>query len=401
MLIVTFGTIYVDIEHIKHTLSLNVFNVNIILNIMRPSISRFPLSALLLVSACSAFASINVSYITLAPSSGYDSTRVYAGQVVASRAAELGFKLSGRVGEVMVDIGQTVQAGDRLASLDTAELAANVRSADANVALARANVDAARAEVRLAANTEQRFRSLREQGHTPKQTYDEALLSLQVKQSQLKVAHAQMLGAIAAHDAVKVTLAEATISAPFAGVIQARYMDEGSQINPGQPILRLVEQGQLEAHVGVPGVVGARLSPDNTYTVRWNSDAVNARLSSVLPEVDPATRTQTAVFHLDAANIPLGSTVELSLNETVDEDGYWLPLSALTQGDRGLWGVYVIDDDNIVRRQLVELVHTEANRVFARGTLTDGDRVVDAGVHRIVPGQAVTPTASNLASHAR
>ncbi len=73
---------------------------------------------------------------------------------------------------------------------------------------------------------------------------------------------------------------------------------------------------------------------------------------------------------------------------------------ALTQGDQGLWGVYVIDDESVVNRRLVELIHTEANRVYARGTLADGDWVVDSGVHRIVPGQKVLATESEAVHNA-
>ena len=348
-----------------------------------------------------AFAELNVSYVTLAQTPGYNSQRVYAGQIVPSRVAELGFKMTGRVTQVMVDIGATVLPGQPLAQLDTAELAAHVRSAEANIALAQANIGAMKAEVLLARNTERRFRQLREQGHTPKQTYDETYLNLRIKQSQLTVAKAQLKSTVAAHEAVQVAKADATIAAPFAGTIQARYVDEGSQVNPGEPILRIVEEGLLEAHIGIPGIVGARLVPETSYTVRWNGQTFSALLASVLPEIDPATRTQTAVLNLVDASIPLGSTIELTLNETITESGYWLPLGALTQGDRGLWGVYVINRDNVVNRRLVELIHTEANRVFARGTLADGDRVIDTGVHRIVPGQRVRATESRSVSNAR
>ncbi len=264
-------------------------------------------------------AEINVSYTKLAQTTAYESERVYAGRVVASRAAELGFKVNGRIANVMVDLGQSVMRGQPLAQVDGAELAANKRNAEANVALALANIGAMEAEVLLARNTEQRFRRLREAGHTPKQTYDETYLNLRVKRSQLTVAKAQLKGAEAALDASSIALSEATILAPFTGVIQARYVDEGSQISPGQRILRIEENGILEAHIGVPGEIGARLLSGGDYIVRWNGNSHSAQLAHVLPEVDPATRTQTAVLNIVDANIPLGSSIELTVNETVSE----------------------------------------------------------------------------------
>jgi multidrug efflux pump subunit AcrA (membrane-fusion protein) len=97
----------------------------------------------------------------------------------------------------------------------------------------------------------------------------------------------------------------------------------------------------------------------------------------------------TAVFELDDAAIPLGAVVELQLVQKIKSSGFWIPLSALTESDRGLWGVYVINDDSLVERHLVEVVHTESDRAFVRGTLSPNDRVIRTGVQRIVPGQRV------------
>jgi hypothetical protein len=64
-------------------------------------------------------------------------------------------------------------------------------------------------------------------------------------------------------------------------------------------------------------------------------------------------------------------------------------MTSLSESERGLWSVYVLGVDDIVERRLVEVLHTEAKRVYVRGTLRDGDLVVSTGVQRIVPGQSV------------
>ena len=61
---------------------------------------------------------------------------------------------------------------------------------------------------------------------------------------------------------------------------------------------------------------------------------------------------------------------------------------------RGLWAAYVVEEDGggrpVVRRQDVEVLHTDGQRTLVRGTLIPGDRVITAGTHRVVPGQVVT-----------
>lgn len=354
----------------------------------------------LLLIASPAHAEINVSVFKIVPEQSYQSARIYAGRTAPARASELGFKRGGEVAQIQVDIGDVVQAGDLLAKLDSQAIAAQLTQAAAEVSLARANLAALKAETELASNTEQRFRTLREQGHTSIQVYDEARLALRAKQAQLNVAQANLERASAALQTVKVDLKEASIHAPFAGTIQARYVDEGTQIRSGESALRLVENARREAHVGIPANVAQRLITGQTYQISWQNESYPSTLYAVLPEVDPATRTLTAVLYLDGQEIPLGSTVELAINEAVTASGYWVPLSALTEADRGLWGVYVVNPEQIVERRLVEILHTEANRVFVRGTLKANDQVVATGVQRIVPGQRVNAVAETQVSYA-
>ena len=345
----------------------------------------------LLLSPVYAFAGLTVSYINIQRQAGFASERVYAGKTLPSRSSELGFKRGGEIAQVLVDIGDVVEKGQVLARLDSQTLASNLEQAEANTALAQANLSAAKAEAQLAANTEKRFRTLREQGNTSKQIYDEAKLSFQTKRAQYQVAQANVKRALAGANASKIALAEAAIKAPFDGIIQSRYMDEGTQILGGTPAVKLIELGPIKAHIGVPSESVASLTTGNTYTLSWNGKVQPARLMAISPEVDPNTRTLNAVFKISAGIIPIGAVVELLLEQRVQTPGFWLPVSALTASDRGLWGVYVVNAENIIERRLVEVIHNEASRAYVRGLLSDKERVVNSGVQRIVPGQSVLP----------
>ena len=77
-----------------------------------------------------------------------------------------------------------------------------------------------------------------------------------------------------------------------------------------------------------------------------------------------------------------------------DDHGFWLPLTALTESERGLWGVLVVNRSSVLERRVVEVLHAEADRAYVRGTLQDGDWVVRTGVQRLVPGQQVAAAAA-------
>ena len=320
----------------------------------------------------------------------YSAIRQYAGRTVPRRSAALAFRHGGAIAELHVDAGVEVATGDLLASLDTASFAARVDQADADAALADANLAALRADVELARQTEQRFRRLHESGHLSTQRYDEYRLSLTAKRAQLRVAAANLKSRHAALAAARITLEETQIKAPFDGVIQSRELDEGAQVAPGEPVLRLVEIGQFEVHVGIPERFALALETGTDYPVVWQNTELAGRLRTTLPEVDPQTRTVTAIFDLDPAQpIPLGAVVAVNVVRQVESPGYWLPLSALNAADRGLWSVYVVNDQATLERRVVEVVHTETDRAYVRGSIEPGDRVVMSGVQRVVAGQRV------------
>ena len=356
---------------------------------------------LLLMATPLSFAELTVSYVTVTPQAAFSTNRVYAGTSKAARRSELGFKRGGEVAAVTVDLGDTIAAGQLLAKLDTRAMTSDLRRAKSEEVLAAANRRSASAQTELAANTERRVRALRANGNVSQQAFDEAYLQYQASRAQLAVAEASLGRAQATVEAMEVALSEAEIRAPFGGVIQARHVDEGSQIGPGAPALSLVETSKREAHIGIPESAVTSLNIGDTYNISWQNVTANAQLRSLLPEVNPNTRTVTAVFTFTGQNIPLGAVVELPLRQRVSSDGFWVPIEALTAMNRGLWGLFIIDAENTVQRRLVEIVHNEGDRAFVRGLLSTSDRVVATGTQRIVAGQRVIPVAADLAISAR
>ena len=96
----------------------------------------------------------------------------------------------------------------------------------------------------------------------------------------------------------------------------------------------------------------------------------------------------------ETAALP-GQIARLERRERIDLPGAWLPVSALSEGRRGLWRVFVAvpvpsaPGRAEIRVADVELIQAEADRVYVRGPLDAGELVVADGGHRVVPGQIV------------
>ena len=143
--------------------------------------------------------------------------------------------------------------------------------------------------------------------------------------------------------------------------------------------------------------------PGRKYTLEIGGVEHSATALQVLSKIDAATRCVSAVFELEESEIEVfpGQVVRLALERTVAEEGMWIPTTALTRGLRGLWNCYAVVEATSsggaqggryrVERRQVEVLHAEGDRVYVRGTLRDGERIVSEGTHRLVAGQPVTP----------
>lgn len=306
----------------------------------------------------------------------------FAGMVTARRSSQLGFSSGGRIDNILVDLGDRVTEGQTLAKLDTRDLNAQLSAAKANILEAEANYS-------LARTTLQRQQTLFERDHVSLQRVDEARAQADAAAARIEATKAQA-------DMLRVAIDLSTIRAPFAGTIVARMSDEGAIAVPGAVMLELVETGQLEARIGLPAVSAGDMQPGELYELSSDRGAIKAKLKSATGVIDQARRTVTMLFEIDPdQSIEIGSVVRLPLPRTIEERGFWVPISALTESSRGLWSVYVVEPDEgsgwVLEPRLVEIVHSEGTRVFARGTVRDGERFVSEGIARLVPGQKVRP----------
>jgi len=361
----------------------------------------------------------------------FETTRTYTGRVDARRVADLAFERSGLLLEVTVDEGTPVQPGQILARLDTRELDLERKSAIAERDAARAKLDemrkgpraqtieAAREVVRDLESQMELARRRMERRVDLNNRNDSAIADEEIEEVQFillstkaRAARARQVleeleagtrkEVIAAQDArvrrldariasIDLAITKSVLLAPFAGTIAARHADEGAVPSPQTPLLTLVESGTLEARIGVPPDDARHLQIGSTATVHVAGQAVAARLRSRAPQIDEATRTQRHIFELMdvPAGIVRGQLARIELKVTIMSKGIWVPQTALVRAPRGLWACYVVGDDGIVARREVTVIHTDETRVFVRGTLRDGERLIRTGAHRVVAGQRV------------
>jgi RND family efflux transporter MFP subunit len=388
--------------------------------------------------------SLSVETVQLEPATAYEVRRTYTGEIVARRSSDLGFEQSGTVIEILVNEGDPVAANQPLVYLDTRSLQAQRQQLIAQrdqalaqlqeletgartetIAAARAAVADLEQQVALAQLQKARREGLYQEGAIAREDLDQQTFNLGSLESRLNQSQSQLDELLAGArqeqvmsqqanvrqldarlQAIEIDLEKSLLRSPFSGRVSQRLVDEGVVVSGGQSVLRLVEGGDLEARIGVPVDLANRLIIGSPQSVQVGNQSYPAQVTALLPELDTNTRTVTIVLQFSPeSNIAIGQTAQLLLSDTQPEDGYWLPATALVPGDRGLWSVYVLNENDaddtqgsyIVARRDVEVLHTEGDnsltqeqRVFVRGLLQPGERAITSGTHRIVSGQRVT-----------
>jgi RND family efflux transporter MFP subunit len=337
-----------------------------------------------------------VRTLTVAPQTA-GGTWEYAGEVRARTESRLGFRVGGKLARRLVELGDSVKAGQVLAQLDPQDLKLGQDAARAGVAAAQANFDQAAADFK-------RYKDLRDQGFISSAELERRDTTLKAAQAQLDQARAQ--SSVQGNQA-----GYALLVADAKGVITGVEADAGTVVAAGTPVLRLAHDGPREVVFSVPedkvGTIKALAAQPGRFKVRpWGADAttLTATVREISAAADPITRTFLVKADIGSANVRLGQTATVLVELPQTAGVTKLPLAALKE-EQGRSVVWVVDRTSMtVQPQPVQVAGADGNEAVIAGGLSAGQVVVTAGVHVLNPGQKVKfyvdPGAPNAAASA-
>jgi len=308
-----------------------------------------------------------------------DISRSFTGVVAARFQGDLGFRVSGKILERLVDTGQTVKRGQPLMRLDPIDLGLQARAQQESVI-------AARARAKQTADDEARYRDLVAAGAVSASAYDQIKAAADTARAQLGAAQAQS-------EVARNASGYAVLVADTDGVVVETLAEPGQVVSPGQPVVRLARAGQREAIVHLPETVRPAAGSSAQATLYGNTTgAVTARLRLLSDSADRMTRTFEARYVLEGAlaNAPLGSTVTLRIAEgTAQGPVLQVPIAAVYDPGKGT-GVWVIAGTPAkVSWRPVQLLGLSDDSARVAGDLKEGEPVVALGAHLLRDGEEV------------
>ena len=286
------------------------------------------------------------------------------GTVKPWKLANLSFQIAGKLQEEPLELGTPVEAGRAIAKLDDADYKVQVEAAQKQISLVAVDTERTKREL-------DRCEQLIAQSAISRKDLDDA-------RDLNKAALAKAGQAETACKQAILMVEHSTLSAPFAGIILDRLIEQGEMVTAGTPVVTLGQTDKVKIAITVPS--------DQINSWGENTKAVvfaqnGHKYDATVYKVSPEARGDTGSFEIElsVANtknefIP-GQVVTVEHN-LESEKGLWIPLKAVVSYGEALKYIYVLNDNNSVKRSNVKLGPLAGEKVRIIEGLKAGDRIV-------------------------
>lgn len=301
------------------------------------------------------------------------------GELVAPQHAEISAEVDGRVTELMLVEGQPVAAGEALLELDPAKRRLELAAARARVTEAEASVENFRRQVT-------RQRELQARNIASQSSLDDAETELRLAQAKLAAARADL-------GVESRALEEATVRAPFDGLVVKRMVSLGEYVQVGRALVEIVSLDPIEVEFRVSEIDSSFVRAGQHVEVHvapYPDRSFPATVTVISPTIDPHTRTLRVKAALENPHGLLrpGLFARADLGLSVHEGVAVIPSSAVLQRVDGSV-IFVLAADDRVERRVVELGRFQEGRVEIANGLHAGDRILVRGHADLLDGQQV------------
>jgi RND family efflux transporter MFP subunit len=294
------------------------------------------------------------------------------GTLNPAQVVEVRAQVPGLVTRLAVDRGDAVRAGQVVAVID----AEGIRSAAAG---AQAQVSAARAALAVAQQRLESSRKLFERGAISE-------IDLKSAQAAYEAAEAQLAAVRAQASAAGESARRANVTSPIAGEVSQRHISQGVAINPGDPLVTVVNSSELELSGQIPVAQAAKVQPGQQveFTVdAYPGQKFAGRVLRVEPTADPSTRQVGVYLRLpNAGRRIVGGLFATGRVLTGAADTVLsVPESAVRREGNSTF-VYAVEQNRLVRRDVVTgITDPVSGRVEIVSGLARGQQVL------AVPGE--------------
>jgi RND family efflux transporter MFP subunit len=312
----------------------------------------------------------------------------FSGPLVAPQTAIVRAKAGGTLLSLDVAEGNRVAAGQALGSIDLSELSSRVAERTANVEAARTAL--AQAERTHASNE----RLAQQQFISP--------IALENSRTAVESARATLRAAQASLDMTRVSLRDASLVAPIAGIVSKRWVVPGEKLSAEQQVLSIVDLARLELAGSVGTHEVSRLAPGMAVSVSVEGvdRPVTGHIARIAPSAEPGTRSIGVVIGLANPNETLRAGQYAVARATLADPAERLSLPAAAIGSTGGQDLVWVIESGVLARRAVMLGRRDERegRVEVLSGLTPASQVLAARFDNLREGARATVVATKSAA---
>ncbi|MBW2312874.1 MAG: efflux RND transporter periplasmic adaptor subunit [Deltaproteobacteria bacterium] len=302
------------------------------------------------------------------------------GELIAKEEATVAAQVAGPITSIAAVEGGSVEAGETLLEIDPERR--QLEALDA-----RAGVDEARANLKEREREARRIRALGERGAASKARIDAAGTATQLAGSRLSAAQARL-------GIAERSLRDASVAAPFAGLVARRHVSTGEFVSAGQALFDLVALDPIEVEFHLAEIDSARVSLGDAVEVRvapYPDEVFTARATMIAPTIDARTRTLRVKAEVDNSDGRLrpGLFARVDLGVATREAVPMVAQEAVLQRADGAV-VFILEGSDRVRRVNVKTGVYRGSLVEIRAGIEAGMQVIIRGHAELIDGSAVT-----------
>ena len=264
-----------------------------------------------------------------------------------------------RIEKIMVEVGDPVKTGQLLVKME------ETNYLQAKIQLENLKVDYARVE------------ALYNSGGASKQQLDQLKTQLDVTKESIDnlEKNTQLLS-------------------PISGVITARYFDNGD-LTGGQPILQVQQLNPVKIFINVSEEYFPQVKTGMSVDIRldiYPDEVFRGKISLIYPTVDPVTHTFVTEIRIENTNAKIrpGMFARTTLSFGEKDRVVISDLAVVKQPGTNDRYVYVVNNDNTVSYKKIELGKRKGNVYEIISGISEGEKLVVAGISRLVDGTSVT-----------
>nr|WP_293303455.1 efflux RND transporter periplasmic adaptor subunit [Allomuricauda sp.] len=306
-----------------------------------------------------------------------------SGQIKAANSATLSTRMMGYVESLPVKIGQKVNKGDLLISINNGDLRAKKAQVEASITEATVAFNNAKKDY-------ERFQNLFKESSASQKELDDMTARYEMAKARLEAAN-QM------KNEVNSQFAYADIRAPFSGVVTNTYIDEGDMANPGVPLVSVESPGtgfEVEAKVAENNISAIKVGTIAQVLVKALDTTLAGKVSELSASAQNTGGQYVMKVSLDETDANILSGMYATIRLETEQKGYGndmvvVPSKALVHKGQ-LTGVYTLGQDNVALLRWLRLGENHGEEVEVLSGLSKGDQYIVSAEGKLYNGVKVS-----------